>query len=266
MLKNCAQIWEEVRVKRPLVHCISNYVTLNDVANIIIASGASPAMCEHSQEAGDFAGIAQSIYLNLGTLTGEQEAAMVEAVKGAATAGVPVILDPVACGVIPRKVQVIQKLKEAGRIAAVKGNQAEIKSLAGISADARGVDSLDDGIGVEEACISLAVKENQVAAATGKIDVVSDGKRIARIKNGTALFENITGAGCMAGGVAAACSGAFPEDLWMSVVTALCAFNIAGEKAVKISGENPGSFRTCLIDQLYHLRGKDIMKEGKVEW
>ncbi|MDD4550517.1 MAG: hydroxyethylthiazole kinase [Syntrophomonadaceae bacterium] len=266
MLKVCSEIWDKVRTEQPLVHCISNYVTLNDVANVIIASGASPAMVEHPAESGGFACLAKSVYFNLGTLTGEQEEAMLEAVKGAATAQVPVILDPVACGVIPRKVEVIEKLKGQGKLTVLKGNWAEIKSLAGIETGARGVDSLDDGRGIETACINLAQKENLVVAATGEIDVVSDGDRIAKIQNGTSLFEKITGAGCMVGGVVAACTGAFPQDPWLASITALCAFNIAGERAGSLSGDNPAYFRTVLIDQLYHLGDKDIMKEGKVEW
>ncbi len=137
MLRKCAEIWDEVRIKTPLVHCITNYVTINDVANIILASGASPAMVENPKEAGDFARISSALYLNLGTLTGEQEMAMLEAVKGAAFA-VPVIVDPVACGVIPRKVEMLKRLIENGKIACIKGNSAEIKSLAGVEGPSPG--------------------------------------------------------------------------------------------------------------------------------
>lgn len=266
MLKKCAEIWDKVRGKTPLIHCITNYVTVNDVANIILASGASPAVVENPLESGDFARISGALYFNLGTLTGEQEAAMIEAARAAGRMGVPLIIDPVACGVIPRKTEVLKRINETGKINCIKGNSAEIKSLTGIETLARGVDSLDQGEGLEQACQSLAVKEHLVAAATGEIDVVADGKRVALIKNGTPLFGAITGAGCMAGGVVASCIAADPYEPWLATITGLAAFNIAGERACRAVGDNPGSFRPVLFDMLYHLKGLDILKEVRVEW
>lgn len=266
MLNKCSRIWDDVRAKTPLVHCITNYVTVNDVANTILAGGGSPAMCEHSREARGFAGIASALYLNLGTLTDEQELAMVEAVKGAKSNGVPLIIDPVACGVIPRKVEVIKKLASNGAISCIKGNSAEIKSLAGFEATARGVDSLDQGEGLEDACQILAVRDNIVVAATGPVDVVGDGRRLALINNGTSLFGAITGAGCMVGGLVAACIGVAPEEAWLAAVSGITAFTIAGERAFQVSGESPGSFRNLFFDKLYQLRGKDIFREGRVEF
>jgi hydroxyethylthiazole kinase len=267
VLNKCAEIWDEVRAKSPLVHCITNYVTINDVANIILASGASPAMVENPQEAGDFARISSALYLNLGTLTGEQELAMLQAVKGSAFAGAPVIVDPVACGVIARKVEMLNKIIANGKLACIKGNSAEIKSLAGVEAQARGVDSLDQGEGLEEACRLLAEMEKTVVAATGVVDVIADqNKNVALIKNGTPLFRSITGAGCMVGGVVSACIGSAPVEPWLATVTGLIAFNIAGERAAKLSGNNPGTFRGLLFDNLYNLKGADILKEAQVEW
>lgn len=266
MIKTVSLIWDELRQKRPLVHCISNYVTLNDVANVILASGASPAMCEYPEEAGEFARIANALYLNLGTLTAEQEAAMLAASKGAGQAHVPIVLDPVACGVIERKKTVYKSILKHGPISVIKGNTAEIKSLAGFSACAQGVDSLDDGKDIEKACMNLAQRDNCVVAATGKTDLIADSSRYAYLRNGTSLFEHITGAGCMLGGVLASCCAVHPEDAWMAALTAITAFNLAGEKAYALSGDNPGSFRISLVDQLYHLRGEDILEGAKIEW
>ncbi|NMC28367.1 MAG: hydroxyethylthiazole kinase [Syntrophomonadaceae bacterium] len=266
MLKKCSIIWDQVRIKTPLVHCITNYVTVNDVANIILAGGASPAMVENPSEAGDFAGLASVLYFNLGTLTREQEAAMLEGARAAGEKGVPVVIDPVACGVIARKNQVISQIEELSSLACIKGNGAEIKSLAGIKAEARGVDSLDWGEGLEDACRSLARSKQTVVAATGAVDVVADSQHMALIKNGTELYALITGAGCMAGGVVAACIGANPEQPWLASVTGLLAFNIAGERAALASGHNPGTFRSLLCDQLYGLGGADIAAAARIEW
>lgn len=267
MLNKCAEIWDEVRAKGPLVHCITNYVTITDVANIILASGASPAMVESPQEAGDFARISSALYLNLGTLTGEQELAMLQAVKGCVSTGAPIIVDPVACGVIPRKAEMLKRIIENGKVACIKGNIAEIKSLAGLKSEARGVDSLDQGEGLEDACQKLAEMQQTVVAATGAVDVISDYKQnLALIKNGTSLFSSITGAGCMVGGVVSACIGSAPQEPWLATVTGLIAFNIAGERAAKVSGKNPGTFHSLLFDKLYNLQGADLAREAQIEW
>ncbi len=265
MLDYCAEIWDEVRSRRPLVHCITNYVTVNDVANIILAAGASPAMVEHPAEAIEFAPLAQALYFNLGTLTGEQEAAMLEGRWAAASRRVPLVLDPVACGVIGRKVGLIERMKSLGRIQVLKGNTAEMKSLAGLAARAIGVDSVDKGEGLEEACLQLAIKNRLVAVGTGEIDVVAEEDRYARIHNGTPLFQSITGAGCMAGGVIASCVAAAPEEAWWASITGLLAFNLAGERAASHSGNRPGTFRTLIFDELFVLKGEELVREGRVE-
>lgn len=266
MLKRCVEIWDEVWRQSPLIHCITNYVTINDVANIILAAGASPAMCEHPAEAADFVRLAQGLYLNLGTLTGEQEQAMQAAAEGARAGEIPVLIDPVACGVIKRKNEVLELLMKQGRVDVIKGNASEIKSLAGKEGQARGVDSLESGEGMDEICLELAYRYHCIIAASGAVDCIAGDGRSARVYNGTKIFQKITGAGCMAGGVMTACLAVAANEAWLASVTGLLAFNLAGERAVARCGNNPGTFRSLLADQLYHLRGHDILEEGKVEW
>lgn len=266
MLERCAEIWDEVRHRNPLVHCMTNYVTMNDVANILLAAGASPAMCDHPEEAGGFARLAGGLYFNLGTLTTEKEQAMQIAATAAREEKIPLLVDPVACGVIPRKKAFMELLMEQGGVTVVKGNGAEIKSLAGREGQARGVDSLDSGEGMKEACMELSSRHKAVVTATGEIDIVANEHQIALVFNGTDIFQKITGAGCMAGAVMTACLACAPEEAWLASVAGLLAFNLAGERAVGICGNNPGSFRILLVDQLYHLRGNDLLGEGNVEW
>lgn len=262
MIYQAAELWEKLKVKRPLIHCITNYVTINDVANILLASGASPAMVEYEQDAGGFARLAGAVYLNVGSLTRDQELAIDGAVSAARQEGIPLVLDPVACGVITSYRRACQMIMESKALSIVKGNQAEIKSLAGFDARVCGVDSLDEGEGVEAACQFLYKNYRSVAVASGAQDLVV-GERTARILNGTPLFQAITGAGCMLGAVIAACLAACPDNPWMAGICGTLAFNIAGEKAAgKSSG--PGSFRINLMDQLYGLKGRDIVKEGRL--
>ncbi|MGE5391721.1 MAG: hydroxyethylthiazole kinase [Deltaproteobacteria bacterium] len=266
MLERCGEIWDQVKASRPLIHCITNYVTVNAVANSILAIGASPAMCEHPREAGDFVRLAGGLYLNLGTLTVEQEQAMTAAAIGAREVGIPLLIDPVACGVIPRKIEVLKSLMMRGKATVIKGNSAEIKSLAGLQASARGVDSMDSGEGLAEACMGLSEKFDAVIAGTGEVDVIAAPGHLARIYNGTVMFREITGAGCMAGGVMTACLAVAPKEAWLASITGLLAFSLAGQKAAERSGINPGSFRIMLDDELHRLSGHDILEEGKVEW
>ncbi len=255
---------QKMREKTPLIHCITNYVTINDCANILLSFGASPAMCEAYDEVYDFTSLSSALYINLGTLTKEQETAAVLASTSAKNHNVPVVMDPVGCPAMKRKIEVINRIAEVGRIDIIKGNIGEIKFLAGMNSETRGVDSLDDGKDALEACIKLAQKYNCIVAATGEVDFVSDGKRSSIIKNGTKMLTKVTGAGCMLGALCAATCANF-EDKLISTTSAILAMNIAGEKAYE-KAQLPGSFRIALIDSIYTLSDEEIWKRGNVEW
>lgn len=264
MLAEIADVMENVRAKTPLVHCITNYVTINDCANILLCFGASPAMCDARKEAVEFISHASALYINMGTFTEEQEEAAFSASLRAAELNVPVVIDPVACGVISRRMQAARKLLDVARITVIKGNTGEIKALAGYEARVRGVDSLDEGEDALEACVNLARKYNTVVAATGKTDIVTDGIRTCLIHNGTPMLSRITGGGCMAGALAAAAAGSF-ADGWAAAAAGVAVMALAGETAARASGPFPGTFRVKLFDSLYTMTREDIMKGGRVE-
>lgn len=254
----------QVRKKIPLVQCITNYVTINDCANILLSYGASPAMCEAYDEVFDFAKISSALYINVGTLTKEQEGSAVLASISAKVNNIPVVLDPVACAAIPRKNSVIKRILELGRVDVIKGNIGEIKFLAGEASEVRGVDSLDSGEGALASCLTLSKKYNCVVAATGKEDFITDGERSAIIQNGTEMLTKITGAGCMLGSLCAATAGAY-DDKFISTICAVLSMNLAGEEAYELS-KLPGSFRVKLIDCIYTLSEEKLKKEGKIVW
>lgn len=264
MIKEVSKVITKVRSKVPLVQAITNYVAVNDCANILLSFGASPAMVEAYDEAYDFAAISSAIYINLGTLTKEQEEAIVLASISAKENKVPVVLDPVACSAIPRKNLIIKRMLELGRVDVIKGNGGEIKFLAGMAAKARGVDSVDTGEGLLEACIELANKYNCVVAATGIEDIITDGKRTAIVQNGVEMLTKVTGAGCMLGALCAAAVGA-EEDYFVATINAVLSMNLAGEAAYRET-QLPGSFRVKLIDNIYMLSEEKYMEEGKIIW
>jgi len=266
MIEKIVQTLENVRTKTPLVQAITNYVTINDCANILLSYGASPAMCESKKEVEEFVGLISALYINIGTLNEEQEEASILAVKKAAELKKPVVLDPVACGAISRKMNITRELIKCGNISVIKGNIGEIKSLAGCSGKVRGVDSVDEGDGAIEACISLARQYNTVVAATGKTDIISDGERTCLIENGTPMLTLITGAGCMAGALVAAAIGVCDDNL-VGAATAIMSMALAGEMAANsMERVLPGTFRVKLFDQIYSLTADDIRKGGKIKW
>lgn len=265
MLTKIAEVLKDVREKTPLVQAITNYVTINDCANILLSFGASPAMCEAKKEVEEFANLISALYINTGTFNEEQEEAAFLAAQKASELGKPIVLDPVACGAISRKVQFTKELLKRARVSVIKGNIGEIKSLAGFAGRVRGVDSVDSGEGAVEACVSLAKRYNTVIAATGQVDVVTDGKRACLIENGTSMLTLITGAGCMVGALTAATAGV-NEDKFITTAAGILAMGLAGEMAAKsLNGILPGTFRMKLFDSIYNMTIEDVMKGGKIK-
>lgn len=264
------QIYSQIanlKLKTPLVEAITNYVTINDSANILHSIGASPAMCESADEAYDFTKLTNAVYLNIGTLTKEQELAMLQAVRAADELDIPVVLDPVGCAAISRRIGFIDKLRSFGKIDIIKGNLGEIKSLAGVEAKVRGVDSIDQGKDGVEVAQQLAKKWNCIVAASGKTDIISDGKTTVLIHNGTEMLTSITGAGCMLGALTAGFSGANKDNLLAACIAGFLSMSIAGEHAAqKDGGDAPGSFRAFLIDEVYKLTDDVLKEKAKVEY
>lgn len=265
MLDKIVSALQSVRDNTPLVQCITNTVTVNDCANILVCCGASPAMCDVGAEVEEFAGFVSSLYINLGTLTEEQRVAAVLAANKCTELRKPIVLDPVACSVISRRMDVSRQLLENAKITVVKGNIAEIKSLAGFKTMARGVDSLDEGDDAVEVCVNLARKYKTVVAATGKTDIITDGERTCLIRNGTPMLSMVIGTGCMVGALVAAFAGVV-EDKWIASAAAVMLMGLAGEMAASsLEKMLPSSFRVRMFDCVYTLTAEDILKGGRVE-
>ncbi len=255
----------KLRAKTPLIEAVTNYVTINDCANAIIALGASPAMCESADEAYDFSLISNAVYINIGTLTKEQEHAMLQAIKAADDSNLPVVLDPVGCAAIPRRIGLINKLRKFGNIAVVRGNLGEIKALTGKGGKVRGVDSIDDGSDGIKVCKTLANEWNCIVAASGRTDIITNGEKTVLIDNGTKMLTKITGAGCILGALTAAFCGA-ETNYFSATVASHLTMSIAGEIAAnKEKGNLPGSFKVNLFDQFYILNDETIKYNANIK-
>lgn len=255
-----------LREKKPLVHHITNIVTVNDCANITLAIGALPVMAHALEEVEEMVSAADALVLNIGTLTNEQVEAMIKAGKAANRLKVPVILDPVGVGATEFRTQSSKRILEEIKISVIKGNSAEISILAGKGGKIRGVESLSGADDISEAAKELANTYNVVVAMSGVTDIITDGKRIAYVKNGHPMMGSITGTGCMLTSIVASFSGVC-EDYFEATVEAFVAFGIAGERAAQNSNvKGPGSFKIAFFDEIYNLMPEVIEKDSKVEY
>lgn len=252
-----ADMMEAVRNKKPLVHHITNYVTVNDCANICICAGGSPVMTDEKKDIADMVRLASAVVLNIGTLNAGTVESMLLAGSAANRSGIPVILDPVGAGATPYRTETAELILRKVKVSIIKGNAGEISSMAGLGGRVRGVDSESGGDSV--AAQKLASITKTVVAMTGEKDYVSDGRRTAVLENGDSLMASVSGTGCMASSVVGCYAGACGSSV-ESVAAAISAFTIAGEHAAKISS-GPGTFKTNLFDALFSLEPKQAEKE-----
>ena len=257
-----------VREKKPLVQCITNFVTVNDCANIILASGGSPTMARHPLEVEEAVAGVQALVCNMGAI--DKIDSMLLAGKEANRLKKPVILDPVGAGGTQLRRDAVRKLLEEVRFTVIRGNASEIRYLAGQQCTGSGVDvSNPDEIteGNLPAAVSmaeeLAEKLNTVIAISGKIDVISDGSRSCVLRNGCAAMARITGSGCMLTALIGAFCGAC-EDPFAATCSAMTAMGISGEIAETKrlrNGTGNATFRNDLIDAVFNLT-KEQLKQG----
>jgi len=253
----------EVRSIHPLVHHITNYVTVNDCANICICSGGSPVMTDAEDDIKGMTPIANSVVLNMGTLNPRTVEAMVQAGRIAKEKGVIVVFDPVGAGATEYRNQVAARIIEEVRPDIIKGNSGEISFLAGIKGGVRGVDSTSSSDNMADIVRETAKRFGCIVASTGKTDYVSDGKDVYILRNGDDMEGNVSGTGCMLSSVIGSYVGACGAKA-ESVVAAISAFNIAAEHSAKTC-KGPGSFKVGLFDCLFNLTPAEVSAEAKVE-
>jgi len=256
------EIIERIRQERPLIHNITNMVAMNDSANIILAIGGLPVMAHAQAEVREMVRVAGALVLNIGTLTSEQIDSMIAAGEEANNLKKPVVLDPVGAGATHLRTESALRLQERIKIDIVRGNHAEVSILAGLKGSIKGVESVGSGKNAVEVARSLARKHNQVVIITGKQDIVTDGKTVIEINNGSPMLGTITATGCMVTSLIATFA-AVCDDYIMASTGALVCFGLAGERAA-VKAQGPGSFKVNLFDEVYNLNEKIICKGLKV--
>jgi len=252
---NVQTIQAAVREQRPLVQCLTNYVSMDVAANVLLAAGASPAMVHAEEEAAEFAGLADAVYVNIGTLSPPWVESMHAAVAAARERGRPWVLDPVAVGATGYRTSVAVELF-AQRPTVLRANAGEVLALAGAAGASRGVDSTASSDDAVEQARRLAHDSSCVVAMTGERDVVTDGDRVSIVSGGDDRMPLITALGCSLSALVAA-SCAVHEDAFEAAVAACALLAVAGACAGE-SAVGPASLRTGLIDALAVLTPEDL--------
>jgi hydroxyethylthiazole kinase len=250
----------EIHRRTPLIHNITNYVVMNDTANVLLAVGASPVMAHAVEEVREMVAYAGALVLNIGTLEESWIEAMLAAGEEANSRGVPVVLDPVGVGATRLRTATVERIRSAVRVAVVRGNAAEQATIAGMEARIRGVDSVSSGDPATAARLAAACFGG-AAVVSGAVDQVADATRAVEIHNGHPLMSRITGSGCMATALVGAFLAVEP-DSFLAAAEATIAFGIAGEMAAERSA-GPGTFRTQLIDAVAALDEATILSRTR---
>ena len=261
--EKAAQNLSALRAQKPLIHNITNYVVMNYTANALLAMGASPVMAHAHNEVEDMVAFAGALVLNIGTLTDDWILSMIKAGKRASEQQTPIILDPVGSGATPLRTDAAKKIIAETGLSVIRGNASEILSLRHADSKTKGVDSIHSVEEAAKAATVLAQELNTTLAITGPVDLITDGRRVIRVKNGHPLMGYVTGTGC----TATVTIGAFlavDDDPVSAAATALAFFGLAGEVAGQNSGA-PGSFMIQMLDALYSITPKDLKSGCKIE-
>ena len=261
-----ANLLIDINEKNPLVHHITNYVTTNDCANIVLAIGASPVMADAINEVEDIVSISNSLVINIGTLNDTKIESMIKAGIKANKLNIPVILDPVGISASKYRTETIKRLLREINFSVIRGNLSEIKALCGLDSMSKGVDSREDSCREGERIALMAAKlHNTVIAITGAVDYISDGKKIITLHNGNKILTKVTGTGCMTTSLIGAFCGA-TQDYFLAATLGILTMSLSGEIAYDSlkEGDGIGSFKVKLMDAIYNFSIDDINKRGKI--
>ena len=266
-----------LRKTMPLIHNITNYVTVNDVANILLACGGSPIMSDEAEDVEDITSICNGLNINIGTLHKSSIEGMLRAGKKANDLHHPILLDPVGAGASKFRTETALGLMQELNLAVIRGNISEIKTLALGNGTTKGVDAdVSDAVTEEnleqaiEFVKAFSKRTGTIIAVTGRIDLVTDGNKCYVIRNGRSEMGKITGTGCQLSGMMTAFITANPDEMLEAAAAAVCAMGLAGEIGWSRmqTGDGNATYRNRIIDAIYNMTG-DVLEKGanyEVHW
>ena len=298
MRQRILQLRKRIKEEKPLIHCITNPISIHDCANVILAVGARPIMAEHPAEVTGITASAGALMLNLGNITDARIESMKRSMRTAVENKIPVLLDLVGVACSDLRLDLARELLSIGHAAVLKGNMSELLAVSGLPSHAIGIDAgAQDALTAEnmetvsEVLRAFSRSNQAIVLATGKQDFVTDGERVVLVQNGSAALSGITGTGCMVGALTAAflpgcedniakeMTDSIEADVWSggemgfnersgnylaAAVLGTALMGIAGEEAEKIS-RGPGSFQVNLLDEIYGLSDRQLLDLLKIE-
>ena len=262
-----------VRRTAPLIHCITNYVTVNDVANVLLAIGARPIMADDPEEVEEITDLCAGLCLNIGTLNARTIPSMIAAGKRARALGHPVVLDPVGAGASRLRTATALRILDEVRPTLVRGNISEVRTLAvgtgttqGVDANAADAVTEENLTAAAELLRAFATRTEAIVAVTGAIDLVTNGRDCYAIRNGRAEMGQVTGTGCQLSALLAAALAAHPSGTLAAVAETVALMGTAGEIAWAQMGEHDGNagYRTRIIDAIYRMTSEELSKHMNI--
>ncbi|WP_331489711.1 hydroxyethylthiazole kinase [Tepidibacter hydrothermalis] len=263
-INNLLQIKQSIKLKKPLIHCITNPISINDCANMVLAVGAKPIMAEHPLEVSEITRVSKSLGVNLGNITDNRMESMLISGKVAFENKIPQVIDLVGVGCSKLRLNYAKKFISECNPSVIKGNMSEIKAVCGMKSNSKGIDvgacdivteqNSDESIEMMKA---LSLRTGAVVVATGVIDIITDGNNTYLITNGCEMLSMITGTGCMLTALIA--SYISYGNILDGTVLATTLMGICGELSQHVKGT--GSFRTELIDNMFSISDDMIIKK-----
>lgn len=267
LIEDLCEAIVNLRDKKPLIEQVTNYVTINDCANVTLAIGASPVMGDGFEEVDQMTMISDALVINYGVINGASLKTMIKAGKTANKHNIGIVLDPVGVGATQFRNEAIVDLLTQVHPRIIKGNASEIMSLSGMNTQSKGVDSSADSLEAIDAALKVARDHRCVCAVTGRIDIITDGRYTVKIYNESDLLSYITGTGCMITSLAASFLGGGASPL-VSAVGGILAMSIAGEEAaIRENEENNGiaSYREDVMNNIYKFNQYSIRDLANIE-
>lgn len=274
LLNKIINIKDKIMKSNPLIHCITNNITINDCANIVLSAYGKPIMAEHYKEVSDITKSAKALAINLGNITDDRMKSIMISGKTAYENKIPKIIDVVGVSCSKLRLDFSIEFIEKYKPSVIKGNMSEIKAILGLNIKSKGIDvnkedvtnndNINDNVYIVK---ELALKTSSTIVATGAIDIISDGKKTYIIENGCEELSRITGTGCMLNALIATYISS--NDIINGAVLGTIVMGISGELAkIKLKQEENnigmGSFKIKLIDNISTIKDKDILEKVRI--
>ena len=267
VLQKLINIKNKVMLDRPLIHCITNHITINDCANVVLSAYGKPIMAEHCGEVSDITASAKALAINIGNITDNRMKSIMISGKTAYEKEIPSIIDIVGVSCSTLRLNFAIDFIDKCRPIIIKGNMSEIKAIFGLDTKSKGIDVNDEDITNEDTISNniyivkeLALKTNSTVVATGAIDIISNGNETYIIENGCEELSRITGTGCMLNVLIATYISS--KDIINSAILGTVVMGICGELAK--GAEGTASFKIELLDNISTIKDEDILEKIKV--